>query len=137
MPNTKFPMQISVLEFWDWQIQTISKGKWTNLGQPSQGKSVKKKEIFFIVINFFMVIERSKELFSFSRYSNFYISILPSFFPCQLLLQRMIQDKFWSLPIVNGLNKNLITHFVWYFEKEKSYGIETLSIDRVLNKEDF
>ena len=32
---------------------------------------------------------------------------------------------------------NLITHFVWYLEKEKRYDIETLSIDRVLNKENF
>ena len=29
----------------------------------------------------------------------------------------------------------LITHFVWYLEKEKRHGIETLYIDRVLNKE--
>ena len=35
------------------------------------------------------------------------------------------------------LNKNLKTHFVWYLKKEKTYGIETLSIDRVLNKEHF
>ena len=32
---------------------------------------------------------------------------------------------------------NLITHFVWYREKEKGYDIETLSIDTVLNKEHF
>ena len=36
---------------------------------------------------------------------------------------------------MNCLNKNLITHFVWYFVKEKRYDIETLSSDRVLNKE--
>ena len=30
---------------------------------------------------------------------------------------------------------NLIPHFVWYFQKQKSYGNETLFIDRVLNKE--
>ena len=35
----------------------------------------------------------------------------------------------------NCLNKNLITHFVWYLQKEKRCGIETLSIDRELNKE--
>ena len=29
--------------------------------------------------------------------------------------------------VVNCLNKNLVTHFVWYLEKEKSYNIETLS----------
>ena len=37
----------------------------------------------------------------------------------------------------NWPNKHLITHFVWYFEKEKGEDIETLSIDRVLNKEQF
>ena len=38
---------------------------------------------------------------------------------------------------MNCLNKNLVTHFVYYFEKEISRDIETLSIDRVLNKEHF
>ena len=39
--------------------------------------------------------------------------------------------------IINFLTKNLIIHFVWYLEKEKSYDIETLSIDRVLYKRPF
>ena len=39
--------------------------------------------------------------------------------------------------VINCLNKNLITHFVWYLRKEKRYDIETLSIRRVLNKEHF
>ena len=30
-----------------------------------------------------------------------------------------------------------MTHFVLYLEKEKRYGIEALSVDRVLNKEHF
>ena len=30
------------------------------------------------------------------------------------------------------LSRNTITHFAWYLEKEKSYDIETLSIDRTL-----
>ena len=38
--------------------------------------------------------------------------------------------------ITNCLNKNL-THFVWYFGKEKRYDIETWSIDRVFNKKYF
>ena len=37
--------------------------------------------------------------------------------------------------VINCLSKDLITHFVWYLEKEKWYGIETLTIDRKLNKE--
>ena len=39
--------------------------------------------------------------------------------------------------VINCLNKNFITHFVWYLGKEKRYDIETLSIDRVLNEEQF
>ena len=39
--------------------------------------------------------------------------------------------------VTNYLNKNLITHFVWYLEKEKTCDIETLSIDRELNKKHF
>ena len=35
----------------------------------------------------------SKQLFSFSRYSSFCISVFPSFCPCHPLLQRSIQDK--------------------------------------------
>ena len=38
---------------------------------------------------------------------------------------------------MNCLNNNFITHFVWYLENEKRYNIETLYIDRVLNKEHF
>ena len=36
---------------------------------------------------------------------------------------------------MNCLNKNLITNFVWYFEKEKKYDIKTLSINRALYEE--
>ena len=39
--------------------------------------------------------------------------------------------------VINCLNKNLITNFVWYLEKEKRYDIETLAIDKILNKEHF
>ena len=38
---------------------------------------------------------------------------------------------------MNCLDKNLITYFVWYLEKEKRYDIEILSIHRVLNKKYF
>ena len=39
--------------------------------------------------------------------------------------------------VINCLNKNLITHFVWYLEKEIRCDIETLPIDRELNKAHF
>ena len=82
----------------------------------------------------------SKKLFFFSRYSKFCISIFPSFSPCQRIRACF---RAWSkinlkvYDIIKCLNKNLITHLVWHFEKEERYGIETLSIDRVLNKEHF
>ena len=79
----------------------------------------------------------SKKLFLFLRYSNFSISVFPSSSPCQTLLKRLIEDNLKVYDIINCLNKNLIIHFVWYLEKEKRYGIETLFIDRVLNKEQF
>ena len=39
--------------------------------------------------------------------------------------------------VINFLNKNSISHFVWYPEKEKRYDIEILSIDGVSDKEHF
>ena len=39
--------------------------------------------------------------------------------------------------VINCLNKNLLTHFVWYIEKEIRCDSETLLIDRVLNKKHF
>ena len=39
--------------------------------------------------------------------------------------------------VINCLNKNLITYFAWYLEKEKRCDSETFSIERVLNKEHF
>ena len=39
--------------------------------------------------------------------------------------------------VINCLNKNLITHCVWYLEKQKKYHVETLTLDTVLNKQHF
>ena len=83
-----------------------------------------------------MFLLSSKKLFSFSRHSNFCISIFPSFLSCQPF-------RIWSkinlevYDVINCLNKNLITHFVWYLEKEKRNDTETLFTERVLNKGHF
>ena len=37
--------------------------------------------------------------------------------------------------VINCLNRNSVTHFVWYIEKEKRYYIETLPTDGVSAKE--
>ena len=78
----------------------------------------------------------SKKLFSFSRYSSFCIFFL-SFFPVIHCFRGWFKRNLKVYGVINCLNNNFITHFVWYFEKEISFDIETLSIDRVLNTEHF
>ena len=81
-----------------------------------------------------MLFISSKKLFRFSRYSNFVFLFSHLFLPVSYCWG-------WSkinlkvCDAINFLNENLITHFVWYLVKEKRYQIETLSTDRVLNKE--
>ena len=84
----------------------------------------------------------SKKLFWLSRYSNFCISVFSSFSPCQPLLRSHCLGGWFKINLkvcdaINCLNKNLITPFAWCLGKEKRYGIETLSIDRVLKKNNF
>ena len=85
-----------------------------------------------------MLFISTKKLFSFSRYS-----ICLFFCPCLFFLPIGHCLKGWSKinlkvhDVINFLNKNSITHFVWYLEKQKRYDIETLSIDGVSDKEHF
>ena len=76
----------------------------------------------------------SKKLFSFSRYLNF--CIFPLFLPVSHCVRAWSKINLEVYDIINCLNNNLI-HLVWYLEKEKRYGIEILSLDRVLNNEHF
>ena len=73
-----------------------------------------------------------KKLFSLLRYSNFCISVLASFSTCQPLFRGWSKINLKVHDMISCLNKNLITHFVWYLENEKRYDIWTLSIGRVL-----
>ena len=79
----------------------------------------------------------SKKLFSFWKYSNFCISILPLLLPVSHCFRGWLKTNLIVHDVINCLNKNLITNFVWYLEKENIYGIETLPIDRVLIKKHF
>ena len=82
-----------------------------------------------------MLFTSSKKLFSFSRYSNFCNSGLPSFSVCRPLLRGWSKINLKVYDVFNCLNKISITHFAWYLEKEKRYDIETLPIDGVSDKE--
>ena len=39
--------------------------------------------------------------------------------------------------VINCLNKNLMSYFVWYLQKEERNDIGAFSVDRVSNKEHF
>ena len=67
----------------------------------------------------------------------FFISskrFLPVFLPISHCFRGWSKINLKVYDIINCLNKNLITHFIWYLEKEIKCDIEILSIDRVLNK---
>ena len=61
----------------------------------------------------------------------------PLFFTVNYCFRDWSKKNLKVYGVINCLNKNLITHFVWYLEKEIRCDIETFSIDRVLNQEHF
>ena len=77
---------------------------------------------------------------SYFRSQDIQIFVFPSsplFLPVSLCFRGSSKISLKVSDVINCINKNLIRHFVWYLEKGKSYDIETLPIDRVLNKEIF
>ena len=75
-----------------------------------------------------------------SRSQDIQISVFPSsplFLPVSHCFRGWSKINLKVYVIINCLNKNLITHFVWYLGKEKRYDIEILSIDTILNEEHF
>ena len=67
----------------------------------------------------------------------FLFSSSPLFFPVSHCFKGWSKKNLKIHYVISCLNKNLISHFVWYLEKEISCDIETFSIDRELNKEHF
>ena len=61
----------------------------------------------------------------------------PLFLPVSHCFRAWSKINLKVYDVINCLNKNLMTHFLWYVEKGKRYDIETLCIDWVLNKEHF
>ena len=101
--------------------------------------------IFYQIFIFYQIISLQKlwKMFFISskssfRYSNFCIFLSsPRFFPVSHCLRGWFKKNIKIYDVISCLNKNLIAHFVWYLEKEIRCEIETLSIDRELNKEHF
>ena len=59
------------------------------------------------------------------------------FLPINHCIRRCLKINHKVYDVINCLNKKLQNSFIWYLGKEKSYDIEILSIDRVLNEEHF
>ena len=85
------------------------------------------KNVFYFIYKALFVLE----IFKFLYFS------LPLFFSMGHCFRGWLKISLKVYNVINCKNRNLITHFVWYLEKEKGYDIETLPIDRVLKKEHF
>ena len=79
-----------------------------------------------------MVFISSEKLFSLLRHSSFCIFIFPLFSPVSHCFRGWSKKSLIINNVISCPNKNLITQFVWYYEKEIRCGSETLSIDREL-----
>ena len=58
----------------------------------------------------------------------FVFSPSPLFLPVDHCLRAWSKINLEVYDAINCLNRNLITHFAWYLEKERRYDIETLAI---------
>ena len=85
------------------------------------------KDVFYFIQNSF----RSRDI------QIFVFPPSPLFLPVSHCFRAWSKINLKVYDCINCLNKNLITHFVWYLENEKRYDSETLAIDTVLNKEHF
>ena len=95
--------------------------------QPNDSPSKTMKNVFYLFWKAYFI--PFSEIFVFSS--------SPLFLPVSHWGRGCLKINLKVYDVIKCLNKNLITHFVWYLGKEKRYDIGTLSIDRVLNKEDF
>ena len=113
--------------------------KWSNYGfkDPKNLLSQEQKELFWWKNSRHMLFFHQKS--SFCSWDNkvFGSSSCPLFLPVRHCFRGWSKKNRKVHDMINCLNKNLRTHFVWYLEKEIRCNIENLSIDRVLNKEHF
>ena len=98
--------------------------------------------IFFTKWSPFKIYEKCflfplKSSFRSWDFQIFVFSSTPLFFPVNHSFRGWSKKNLKVYDIIDCLDKNLITHFVWYLEKETRCETEALSIDRVLNKKHF
>ena len=108
------------------------------------GARGRKKRAFFVPFvlsegNLFKIRVLSQCIMYWIHFQNIYtFTYQKTLLHTLLLLVSKIIKSLQCIPkvyeAINCLNKNLITHLVWYTENVKSYDIETFSINRVLDK---
>ena len=120
--NRKFDFRRDWMFCWDLKLVSSISYQIFIFHQMMVEKKTKKNVFYFIL----------KDLFV-SRYSNFCIFVFPSFFPVSYCFRGWLKKNLKVYHAINCLNKNLITHFVWYLEKDIKCDTEILPINRVLN----
>ena len=95
---------------------------------PNDSPSKTMEATFYFIYKALFVLE----IFNFLHFCPSYL-----FLPVDHCFRGWSKINLKVHDVINCLNKNSITHFVWYLEKEKRYDIETLSIDGVSDKEHF
>ena len=63
-----------------------------------------------------------------------FVFLSSPFFPLEHCFRRWSKINLKGYDVINCLNKNLVTHFVWYLKRLYRNDIEILSIERVLKK---
>ena len=94
---------------------------------PNDSSSKTMKNVLFHLKSSF----RSRDIQIFAFLSS------PLFSPVSHCFRGHSKKNLKVYDVINCLNKNLMTHYFWYLEKEIRRGIETLSINTELNKEHF
>ena len=101
---------------------------WNAYFSPSDSPLKTTKNVFYFISKALVALE----IFKFVYFR------LPLFFALSFIALQADPRKILKFMMSSdGLNKNLITHFIWYLAKEIRCDIESLSIDRVSNKKHF
>ena len=100
---------------------------WNNYFLPNDSPLKTVKNVFYFIWKAVLVLEIFKVLYF----------CLPLFFHVSHCFRGWFKKNLEVYDLIIFLNKNLVTRFVRYLEKEIRCDIETSSIDRVLNTEHF
>ena len=115
---------------------SFSSSRFFYMSKKSHDKNLKLVSAIFnqmFIFNQMIVLQKLWKM----RYSTFVFPSSRLFLPVNHCVRGFLKINLIVYDVTNCLNKNLVTHCAWYLGKEKRYGNETLSTDRVLNNVHF